>query len=118
MEGKDSTLYFDPSEEERFYRAITLVHRIVGSSRKKALMHVEHEGEHVKKIKDLGHEDKITGYRLRLQSYRCKTNVKASVDFNSEGVPGKDVFMVKTAPNTYSEEDFESGLRELIRRSN
>lgn len=68
-------LYFAPDEEEKFFRAIE-IHNAIKGRREQSPEYVQHERDHLNQIRELGYEDKIKGYRIKVTRKKDSYGIK------------------------------------------
>jgi hypothetical protein len=105
MERKKNALYFGPGEEDKFFRAISLVGRLRGVPREENDDTIEHEKAHIGAIRDLGHADSIRGYSIKIGE-KLRRYMKVAVTFDETGIPKEDVIQICMAPRNPSKTDY------------
>jgi len=105
MERKRNTLYFEPDERNRFFRAIPLVGRLRKLSQKEMAKTIEHEKAHIRVIESLGYADRIGSYRIKLTEGIFRAYMTSSVLLDKSGIPERDMIKILMAPRDPSRDD-------------
>lgn len=67
MKRTKNKLYFEPHERGKFFRAIRLYEKLKGQDEQDTYEGIQHEKDHINKLIELGHEDKISGYEIGIK---------------------------------------------------